>query len=191
MGEKTKWKRNSKKCREFTSSSKSNYKKTEAKIKKVFKTTEKGVKCSKILSTLSLSPHFIGCFSQDTLVKLELCYPCFLIVNIDSRNKQGSHWISIRIDKKQLEIFDPLGFKIFNWKNVPCKLLEFVHYHALNKKILISPRIQPNNSYYCALYCIFFTFFRNFNSFNRLCSLFSKNLHKNDRRLFTLLDVRH
>ena len=189
MGEKAKWKRNSKNCREFTNSTESSYKKTKAKIQKVFKTTKKGVKCSTILSTLSLSPHFIGCFSQDTLVKLELCYPCFLMVNTDSAGKQGSHWIAIRIDENQLEIFDPLGFKIFNWKSVPCKLLEFIHYHALNKKILISPRIQPDNSYFCALYCIFFIFFRNFNSFQRLYSLFSRKLHENDQRLLTLLDV--
>ena len=187
MGEKTNWKRNSKECRER--SKKSSYKETKEKIKKMSKTSKKGVKCSKILSTLSLSPHFIGCFSQDTLVDLKLCYPCFLMVNIDSKTEQGSHWIAIRLDKNQIEIFDPLGFQIFNWKKVPCQLLEFIHYHALNKKILISPRIQSDKSYNCALYCAFYIFNRNFNSFKQLCSLFSKNLFENDQRLLLLLDV--
>ena len=189
MGEKANWRRDSKECTIFTKSTKTSYKKTKAKIKKIFKTTKTGVKCSEILSTLSLSPHFIGCFSQDTLAKLELCYPCFLMVNTDSKGKRGSHWIAMRIDQRQLEIFDPLGFRIFNWKSVPCELLEFVHFHALNKKVLISPRIQSDSSYFCGLYCIFYTFFRNFYSFKHICSLFSKNLHKNDQRLLNLLDV--
>lgn len=190
MGEKANWKRNRKKCRKIDKSTRtsSNYKKTKAKIKKLFE-TKKAVKCSEILSTMSLSPHFIGCFSQDTLSKLELCYPCFLMVNIDSSSQQGSHWLALKLDEKQLEIFDPLGFEIFNWKSVPCQLLEFIHRHSIDKKLLISPRIQSDLSILCALYCCFFIFYRNFNSFDRLCLLFSSNLDENDERLKLLLDV--
>ena len=184
MGEKTNWKRKSNGRTNTTS-----YKKTKEKIKEMSKTSEKGVKCSKILSTLSLSPHFIGCFAQNSLVDLKVSYPCFLMVNIDSKNEQGSHWLAIRLDNDQIEIFDPLGFTIFNWKSVPCKLLEFIHYHAMNKKILISPQIQSDNSSLCALFCCFYIFYRNFNSFKQLCLLFSKNLSENDRRLLLLLDV--
>ena len=190
MGTKTKWKRNSKGGK-FKKSTRINnyYKETKAKIKKIFKTSKNRVKCLEILSTLSKSPHFIGCFSQDDLVKLELSYPCYMIVNIDSRGEPGSHWLALRLDTKRIEIFDPLGFEIFNWKSVPCKLLEFVHDHASNKKLIISPRIQPDSSSKCALYCIFYIFYRNFNSLKRLCSLFSKSLHENDDRLNLLVDV--
>ena len=190
MGEKTKWKGSRKKCREINKStrSRSNYKKTKTQIKKMFK-TKKAVKCSKILSTMALSPHFIGCFSQDSLSKLDLCYPCFLMVNIDSIGQKGSHWLALKLDKDSLEIFDPLGFEIFNWNSIPCQLLEFIHFHSIDKKLLISQRIQSDLSIYCAHYCCFFIFFRNFNSFKRLCSLFSLNLNENDERLKLLLDV--
>ena len=167
----------------------SNNQKTKEKIQKMFK-TKKALKCLDILSTLSLSPHFIGCFAQNSLLKLSLCYPCFLIVNIDSKGEKGSHWLALRIDDKTCEIFDPLGFEIFNWKSVPCQLLEFVHSHSKDKKILIGPRIQSDFSEICALYCCFYVFYRNFNSFKTISSLFSSRLSENDQRLkLLLLDV--
>ena len=186
MGETPRRKRNS---RETYKSSKtgSNNQKTKEKIKKLYQ--KEAVKCSEILSTLCLSPHFIGCFAQNSLAKLQLSYPCYLIVNIDSKGEQGSHWLALRIDDKFFEIFDPLGFEIFNWKSVPCQLLEFVHAHSKKKKVLISPRIQSDTSEICALYCCFFVFYRNFNTFQTLCSLFSTNLSENDSRLLLLLDV--
>ena len=188
MGEKTRWKRKRKKCEKIEKSTRTNYEKTKEKIKKLLK-TKKPVKCSKILSTMSLSPHFIGCFSQESLSKLDLCYPCYLMANIDSTGEKGSHWLALRIDEKRLEIFDPLGFEIFNWKSVPCQLLEFIHYHSIDKELYICPRIQSDKSTFCALYCCFFIFYRNFNSFRRLCRLFSTNLDENDERLKILLDV--
>ena len=190
MGTKTKWKRISK-VGKFKKSSRpsSDYKETKEKIEKIFKTKKDRVKCFEILACLSKSPHFIGCFSQDDLVKLELSYPCYMIVNTDSRGEKGSHWLALKLDSSVVEIFDPLGFEIFNYKQIPCHLLEFIHDHANDKKLKISPRIQSDSSSNCALYCIFYIFYRNFNSFNRLCSLFSKNLKENDDRLKLLVDV--
>ena len=112
-----------------------------------------------------------------------------MIVNIDSKGDPGSHWLALKVDDESLEIFDPLGFEIFNWKSVPCQLLEFIHHHSKHKKVLISPRIQSDLSEICALYCCFFIFYRNFNSFQTLCSLFSETLSENDTRLKLLLDV--
>ena len=191
MVKKASRKRCSKKSDKLGQSEKSSdhYEKTKAKIKQIFKKvkTKKAVKCSDILYTLSTSPHFIGCFSQDDLVKLDLCYPCFLMVNIDSNGEKGSHWLALRLENKRLEIFDPLGFQIFKWKSVPCSLLKFLHDHSMNK-LLISPRIQSSKTSICALYCIFFIYYRNFYSFTFLCSLFSKNLDKNQKRLYSFLD---
>ena len=168
-----------------------NYKKTKEKIDKIFgkKKGKKEVKCNEILSTLCLSPHFIGCFSENDLVKLKVCYPCFFIVNIDSSEKKGSHWLAVGLTDKNVEIFDPLGFEIFKWKSVPCNLLKFLHDHSIKKKLLISPCLQSDTSVICGLYCIFYIFYRNFNSFNRICSLFSTDLSENDDRLYLLLDV--
>ena len=187
MGKTSRWKRNWRETNKSTETS-SNSKKTKEKIKKMWQ-TKKAVKCSRILKTMCLSPHFIGCFAQDSLSQLDISYPCIFMVNIDSKHEQGSHWLAIRIDEKSLEIFDPLGFEIFNWKSVPCQLLEFTHFHSLNKKLLISQRIQSDLSEKCALYCCFYAFYRNFTSFQHLCSLFSSNLGENDQKLKQLLDV--
>lgn len=167
------------------------YKQTKEKIVKIFdkKKIEKEVKCSEILFTLCLSPHFIGCFSEDDLDRLEVCYPCFMIVNIDSSDRKGSHWVALRLDFKSVEIFDPSGFEFFKWKIVPSTLINFLYEHSFGKKLLISPCLQSESSEICGLYCIFYVFYRNFNSFNRLCSLFSSVLSENDDRLYLLLDV--
>ena len=186
MGETPRRKRDSRETYKSSKTS-SNIKKTKEKIKKLFEKKE-AVKCSEILSTLCLSPHFIGCFAQNSL-EISITYPCYMIVNIDSKGDPGSHWLALKVDDESLEIFDPLGFEIFNWKSVPCQLLEFIHHHSKHKQVLISPRIQSDLSEICALYCCFFIFYRNFNSFQTLCSLFSETLSENDTRLKLLLDV--
>lgn len=176
--------------REFEKQAKTspNYQKTQEKIQKMYK-TKTSMNCSEILSTLDLTPNFIGCFAQDTLSKLQISYPCFLIVNIDSEGEKGSHWLALRVDADTFEIFDPLGFEIFNWKSVPCQLLKFIHSHSKSKRVLVAQRIQSDFSKRCALFCCFYVFYRNFNSFETLCSLFSAILTENDQRLKLLLDV--
>ena len=84
------------------------------KIKKA-KKENKGISGHFILKSLACVDDFLGCFAQDELDKIFITnFPCFIIVNLDSRDMNGSHWIAIGIFQDSLEIFDPLGFDIFN-----------------------------------------------------------------------------
>ena len=135
-------------------------------------------------STLNCVPSFIGCYSEDQIDNLVFGrLPCFLIVNIDSSNMPGSHWITLGIFQKHIEVFDPLGFNIFNWSRVPCNLISFIHRLSVTRKILISKRVQSDTSNLCGFYCLFYLFLRKTKSMRTILSFFYTELSLNDNVL--------
>ena len=154
----------------------------QAQIAKKFK-TKKGTSSSTITTLLHCVPNFIGCFAENEVSNIIFnSFPCFLIVNIDSSSMPGSHWLALGIFRNQIEIFDPLGFNFFNWSRVPCTLFMLLHRLAQHRKILISKRIQSDDSVLCAFYCMYYCIFRRSVPFSRICQPF-KNLRDNDEIL--------
>ena len=160
-----------------------NFNKIKEKVKKAQK-YKKATKASTIQRLLTCCPNFLGCFAEDELDNLILrSFPCFLIVNVDSSNQNGSHWISLGLFDNRLEIMDPLGFTIFNWSRVPCTLMKFCHVFGSRRKIIVSRRIQPDFSVLCGFYCIHYVIFRQLFSLNKLQHFFSREIRKNDIHL--------
>ena len=160
-----------------------NFEKISLKIKKA-KKNQKPIKASHIHKILKCCPNFIGCFAEDELANLKLkIFPCFLIVNIDSSDLDGSHWIALGLFRDRLEIMDPLGFNIFNWKRVPCTLMNFCHLFGSRRKIYVTKRIQSNDSPLCGFYCINYIVFRQLYSLKKVQSVFSAYLDGNDDQL--------
>ena len=152
-------------------------------IKKA-KTNRKGIKKIQILNFLKCSPHFIGCFAENELTHLSIqSYPSYLIVNIDQSNMPGSHWIAIGVFRNKIEIFDTLGFQLFNWSRIPCKLLHFLHKFSQSRRIVTLKRIQSDKSTLCGYYSIFYIVCRPFCSFRNLEKLFSSKFSVNDSTL--------
>ena len=167
---------------------KSNCIKTRDKIEiqKALK-AKKGLNSDLINQLLKCSPNFIGCFAENELKSLHFgSLPCFLIVNLDSSYMTGSHWIGIGIFKNKLEVFDSLGFDIFNWPRIPCSLMRLLQQAAVSKKVRISKRLQPNSSSLCGLYSVFYVLYRPHFSFKRLQNVFSSKLSRNDCLLLKL-----
>jgi len=164
----------------------------KTKIKKEIKKeskTKKGLTDIKIVSFLRNFPHFLGCFAEDELKSLYVrSLPVSLIINCDHSGLDGSHWIAIRIEKKRLEIFDPLGFNVKRWPRIPYFMLDFLHKFSVHRKVYVSREIQPINSTLCGFYCIFFLYYRTFNSFFNCTKPFSLKLCKNDLILFNLFN---
>ena len=157
-------------------------------IKRIFqqltKTPKTELSCQQIISLLNCSPHFLGCFAEDQVSFISIrSFPVFFIVNVESSNSPGSHWIAIFLTKTTIEVFDPLGFQFHLWTRVPCKLLSFINLYATNRKLLISNQIQSSFSVFCGFYCLFFVLSRSFLSFDEVQSFFSSKLYKNDSRL--------
>ena len=149
--------------------------------------TQKGLSCKLILTLTKGFLHFLGCFAQDTVSKLHFrSKPCFFLVNTDSTGSPGSHWLAIGLFPTKIEVFDPLGFQIFNWSQIPCSLLKFIHTHSANRKLLLSDKVQSNSSTLCGFYCLFYVLNRPFMSFSEISSCFFHNTSKNDKLLSTL-----
>ena len=167
------------------------YRKTLKKLKKIYKKiaqTQKIVKCADILKTLDCFPNFIGCFAQDQLLELEFHdFPCTFLVNLDSYKDSGSHWIAIGIFEKIIEIFDPLGFKFYNWPNVPCQLLQFLHDQSKHKKLIFSSQLQSLTSTLCTVFCMFYIIKRSVTSLDQIEALFTAKFSDNDSLLYSLL----
>ena len=147
MQEKTIWKgKNQKNC---------NYAKIQKEAVKIQK-SKKATSSQKIITLLNCVPNFIGCFAENEISQRSFqTFPCFLIVNIDHSSMPGSHWLALGVFKDRVEIFDPLGFKFLNWSYIPCHLLKLLHRLSQTRRVVISKRIQSDESVLCAFYCIY------------------------------------
>ena len=155
--------------------------------KQIKKTSKAGLSRQQIISLLNCSPHFLGCYAEDQVTFISIrSFPVFFIVNVDSSDSLGSHWIAVFLTTTTIEIFDPLGFQFHLWSRVPCKLLSFINLYATNRKLLISHQVQNTSSMFCGFYCLFFILSRPFLSFDSVQSFFSSKLYKNDSRLIKL-----
>ena len=175
-------KKSTKRLRKFAQQEKNKcgYKRIIKKIEKTNK-TKKGLKSNFLESVLNCSPHFIGCFAENELETLSLgSLPCYIIVNLDTDQMPGSHWMAIGIFKDSIEIFDSLGFNVLNWPRVPNCLLLFLHRLSLFRTVLCSKRLQPDYSVMCGFYCILYIKFRPHFTFEFLENLFSVDLANND-----------
>ena len=150
--------------------------------------TKKGLSAQVITQSLKCLPNFIGCFAENQLSNLVITqFPTFVVANVDSFQMKGSHWLAIGIFKTSIEIFDPLGFTIFNWKRVPCGLLNFLYRMSVTRRVQVSPRIQPPNSHLCGYYCIFYLLLRSIASLRTINSFFNllnSKLYRNDSTLY-------
>ena len=156
----------------------------KAEIKK-----DRPLTTKKILKILQGTPNFVGCLAENETEYTRIqSFPAFFIVNIDSSDKKGSHWIAIGIFKDSVEIFDTLGFKIFKWASIPCTLLKFLHRLVGQRTLKISKRIQGPNSLYCGYYCIFYVLMRPYFTWNLIQKQFSTDYHKNDHQLIKLIN---
>ena len=157
------------------------------KIKKeIIKTqkTSQGAKTSKINQLLSCVSNFIGCYAENEVADLNITsFPCSLIINLDHDQLPGSHWVALYISTETLEIWDTLGFRVLDWPRIPCNLLKFLHRHVLNRRVLITRRIQSQQSILCGYFCIYFIICRQFLSFKTLSSPFKSDFATNDKIL--------
>jgi hypothetical protein len=98
---------------------------------------------------------FHGVFASDQLKFRVTKRPCCMIVNTDTSNLPGSHWVAIYFDVKgDAEYFDSFGRS---------PISPFIdQFLKLNGKTLVfnNQRLQSSDSFVCGMYCIYFLFNR-------------------------------
>ena len=159
-----------------------NFTQIYAKAKEI-KAQQKGLTACVLNSFLKSSPHFLGCYSDDEISKVILKPTCFIIVNLDTSDRPGSHWIAIGIFKNSIEVFDSLGFDLLSWPTVPHGLLSFLHRVSFRKRIKVIPRIQSKRSTLCGIFCVFYIILRSTFSLPTILAYFSSSLASNDSKL--------
>lgn len=126
--------------------------------------------------------NFVGVYSSDR-IPLE-CYKLenfCIILNLDSHNEPGSHFVSIYSTNKHLEYFDSYGLPPF----IP-KIVEFLRYLTRKNNVALKInkiRIQSNKSVFCGVFCFAHLLSKGlFFTLNDYISIYSKSiLELNDK----------
>ena len=125
--------------------------------------------------------RYQGSFALDELKNVEIkTFPEFIVINLDNRNENGSHWIALAIYQTQVFICDSLG-GIMPDKQFPSALVNFLHVLLFSRNLSITKQLQPLNSAKCGEYAV--VFIREMSRHNSFCSfmkLFTNNLQQND-----------
>ncbi len=127
------------------------------------------------------STFFIGVFARDRLPNLKK-KKCCLVLNTDSHEKPGEHWLAIYVDENGFgEFFDsyannPERFGLINYLNKNCRIWTY------NKQII------QGNSNFCGYYCVLFLLFRARNKANKFFSYFNSSLENNDLKIKKLIN---
>ena len=155
---------------------------------KTMQASPQGINSNDITTILKGTRNFIGVYAQDEIKNLSISkFPSYLIINLDSRFSKGSHWLAVGIFRDHIEIFDSLGFNIFAWPKIPCHLLNFLLKFSVGRNVIVSKRLQSDESNMCGLYCIFFILAKISLRFSQIQRLFCSNFRQNDKILIKLL----
>ena len=112
--------------------------------------------------------NFMGCYAADQIPTEILKFPSSLIINLDTKDKPGSHWVAVYIkNKSHAYYFDSFGpLNCLNPSNIKpdqnCitgpnsniyNFLKIFEHLSLNKSIY-----QSIFSHNCGYFCIFFIY---------------------------------
>ena len=181
--------------KEETNRSRKNFKKAtfsgrRRKMQKIVQKSKSApLSSSDLLHLVRGQQNFLGIFASDELSNLRIVKDTvFFIANLDTAYQAGSHWLAIRIGRRNVEIFDSLGFDFQLWQTYPKHLLDFLSRYSKSHNFLISPALQPPNTFTCGLYCVYFIYFRQRTTFSNCVRTFSRNFELNNEKLFHYLD---
>ena len=105
---------------------------------------------NEIEDILSYDKHFMGCFASNQLPSFPSSFPKSMIINTDTANSSGEHWVALVLKKKSCFYFDSFGLPILN-----DNILNFVS-EIYNKVSYTDVCIQNVFSDYCGKFCIAF-----------------------------------
>ena len=123
-----------------------------------------------------LKTFYLGCFSSDNYPKTLKRFE-FFVVNKDSSNEKGSHWMLVFLSEKEIEFFDSCGTNEQFVKT-------FLKFNQRKVCVFNETCIQPSSSNTCGEFCIYFAFKRLLNRDQSFASVinksFSLDLEKNN-----------
>ena len=128
-------------------------------------------------SLLKTVSNYQGSFAVDELDQVKLVHPTFLVVNLDERKSEGTHWIGLAIYNDIVYICDTLG-GVLPDNRQPVEWIQFLKLLLQHRQLIITKQLSES---LCGLFCV--TFIKTMsqtNNFRDFISLFSSNLSTND-----------
>ncbi|HWY33610.1 MAG TPA: hypothetical protein VNX68_03120 [Nitrosopumilaceae archaeon] len=128
-----------------------------------------------LLSDPSVRDQFVGVFPADAIPEKQ--YPGAYIVNTDSSNEPGQHWVAFYCtEKNQLEAFDSFG-------QDPGVYSEHIKEWMGNDYLILSKNIlQSEDSTLCGNYCMYFILLRCHGfSYEDVISIFCSDRNLSDK----------
>ena len=140
---------------------------------------------SEIRKQLAHIKNFIGVFSRDNIPQ-NLKGPVGLIVNTDTSDLPGAHWIAIYIDENQIgEYFDSYGLP-----PLYAEFEDFLTRECTNGWMYNRITLQCTICVTCGEYCVAYLLNRFYGgSYADYISLFTSNTYKNDDLIKIYFDL--
>lgn len=131
--------------------------------------------------------YFLGVFPCNLLPKEKIHKkPCILIVNTDPNNKEGRHWTSIWLTKRNTDFFDSSGKSFKQNKFFNQFILKNCNHTIVTYN---GSQIQQNYSNVCGKYCCLFSLYRSKNyTYKKFLKLFNDSLYENDVKAAKLFE---
>lgn len=137
------------------------------------------ISADEIIRKLKDEINFGGIFYDTQLSQLTIQkYPVYIIVFVND------HWLMIYFNSDQIEIYDSLcNIFLAEYKYIR----KFILNNMLSKAIFMLPQVQSNNSNTCGYFITVISILKSRNvSFQKILSMFSNNLPKNDKVILKL-----
>lgn len=134
-----------------------------------------------LMSNKTVEKQFKGVLASDQLNFIETQRPALYVVNTDTSDKAGLHWVCIYLPTTHsftIEFFDPLANSVDKYNHY---ISTFLIANGPNF-IYSNKRIQNYFTSSCGLFCILFSVLRcEGRSFSNILSLFTDELEKNEK----------
>ena len=125
--------------------------------------------------------NYIGSFARNELHQIKIkTIPTFLVINWDTRQSHGTHWIALAVYQNEIYICDSLG-GINPSSTLPIELIDYLNILTNHRQIFMTKQLQSINSEFCGQYCVLFIKqMSENNSFCQFLSMFTRDKHRND-----------
>ena len=124
-----------------------------------------------------------GVVAKDQL-PVDVTFPSIFVVNLDTSDKVGTHWIVIYIQsRRKCEYFDPLG-------DPPDQFLTSYMMSHTQKVAVSSKQCQAVDSNSCGKFCLYYCYFRaRGNSMKDILDSFKDNLLYNEAKVYYFYEL--
>ena len=135
---------------------------------------------------VEMKEKIIGVFAADDIPHLIRSSSYVLIVNSDTHDLPGSHWIACYANNDVLETFDSYGYSADS-------LSPFIkrYMNTFTKTVNNIKRLQSSNTKVCGQYCLFYLMCRcRGYSMKDITDIFSRDFILNDQFVYNFIEER-